>query len=327
MRLRSAVLFSCLTAATSVAIFLTFSAPSAAHADDAAAERSCPTVDLTHDFNFGSPKSQKQLGWCFSYAAADVVSLELGRPVSSFDIALSVFRARTDFSKPHEAITELHGGNVFETFDAIKNVGVCDGTKFSSTHPMSAKILPKVEAFAEQMRALKMQGRLSELEVRRQVTVNSFNLHAIFPRTTLAEFYQIFTQLDVKQPALITLADAVCGQRQSIPNFRYGIAYDKAKKINALKTVLRNKHGLWIQYSEKSLEDLNYVGRFGHASSILGMRYDKPSKKCEFLIRNSYGNFGQRGYDKKLVTKYANGNVWVDEDVIQKIVGHMAFIF
>ncbi|MBI3558003.1 MAG: hypothetical protein HY074_17200 [Deltaproteobacteria bacterium] len=62
-------------------------------------------------------------------------------------------------------------------------------------------------------------------------------------------------------------------------------------------------------------DDKNYKnGCGGHASILIGRRYDPKSRKCQFLVQNSWGATCDEPYSSKWTCERATGKVWVDAD-------------
>lgn len=289
-------------------------------------EADCPTVDLTTEFDFGPVRSQRQLGWCYAYASSDLVSYRVGRTVSPFDISLSVYRGRPDVQAGKAfKISSFSGANARETLEAIQKYGVCDGTKFSAEGDLAARALPQVETLILEIYNEFASGRPNEEAILARLRASDAILKPIFPSSTAEDLFSALALMKNDPHPLFTLIDTVCGERFVIPDLKFG--WDSSpNKIEAMRAHIAEKRPLYIAYSEKSIDNLDYVGRFGHASSVVGMRFDQASQKCEFKIRNSYGAQWPQKANKRLEGKYADGYIWIDEANMARIVGLVAWI-
>lgn len=289
-------------------------------------EAECPSVDLTTEFEFGPVRSQRQLGWCYAYATSDLVSYRVGRTVSPFDIALSVYKNR-DHVREGKAlrISTLSGANIKETLLAIQQYGVCDGSRFSAEGEIAARNLPKVETMILEIFNEFASGRPNEAALLESIRASAVTWRTVFPSTSSEELLDALATMKNEPNPIFSLVDTICGERLRLPEMKYG--WDaSANKVVSMRAQLEKRRPLYISYSEKSIDNLDQVGRFGHASSVVGMRFDKISQKCEFKIRNSYGAAWPQKANKRLEGKYADGYVWLDEENMNRITGIVAWI-
>lgn len=316
MRLRAAI------AALLLSNLLTIGAVNKAYGSDSS---SCPTVDLRQEFDFGIVRSQKNLGWCFAYAAADVIGFALKKQVSPFDIAINSFREK--FENGPESIRDFRGGNLRRSLRGVALRGVCDARKVSAASPLAVRSLLRIEEFAAEIAAEKRNRTLTDLEVRRRVSANAFFLRIVFPTSTLEELISAFRNIrDVKYP-ITSVINQICGARTSVASLDYRIRgrLDRSDNLAIFKRLLRERRPVIVGYSSQTLLDLNFANAEGdHASTIVGMRF--RNNKCEYLLRNSWGNSGQRKYDRALIQGYASGYVWIPENIMEQMVARFSWI-
>ena len=288
-------------------------------------EAQCPSVDLTTEFEFGPVRSQRQLGWCYAYASSDLVSFYMKRTVSPFDIALSVYRMRPNVQAGEVLrISTLSGANLRETLAAIQKFGVCDGTKFSAEGDLAARNLPHVETTILEIYNEFASGRPNEEALLNRLRAEMVTWQPIFPSSTPEQLFEALATMKNDPHPIFSLIDSVCGERVRVPEMKYG--WDaSANKVESMRQRLSEHTPVYIAYSEKSIDNLDYVGAFGHASSVVGMRFDKQSQKCEFKIRNSYGSSWPQKANKRLEGKYADGYIWLDEENMSRITGLVAW--
>ncbi len=96
----------------------------------------CSNVDNRSDL-LGPVRNQDSVGWCFAYAAADLVSYKLGTKISAFDLGLSYFQTKegkktiikasdkpTDINNPYK--TDYAGGAIQNSIATLyKQGGAC----------------------------------------------------------------------------------------------------------------------------------------------------------------------------------------------------------
>ena len=300
-------------------VLLTVAGPNLARANSADPS-SCPTVDLRQDFNFGITRSQKFLGWCYSYAGADVVGQRIGQNLSSFDLAVQVAQHRVqELNLKEQKLTDVSGGSLVDIGAVISTVGVCAGNKITSSDPNASNIIKEVEEAAIFVAEHRSRGAMSDIEVQRFVFARAPRFQKIFPTTSVWELVEHFKKLRNDKFPLAELFDQICGARKKL-NFKWHYQIGEYT-TEAMKAQLAERRALYLTWDEKSLEDLSKpIGLAGHASSVIGMRFNKTKNTCEFLLRNSYGDSLQRTYDPKIRNQVANGNVWVSEAIMGRIL-------
>lgn len=294
-----------------------------AASDDAS---SCPSVDLRHDFDFGMTRNQKFLGWCYSYAAADMIGKHIGQNISSFDFAVQVTQERAKrYNLQSRNLLNIDGGNTYDIKKVSSEIGVCAGDQITSSHPLSADVLKDVEdtaIFVAEQRAL---GKLSDQDLQTLIFSKAPTFQLIFPKTNVWDLVTYFKALNNTSPALAQLFNQICKVRYPVKaTWKQTVGSEMPART---KAQLKAGGALYIEWSEKTLENLSApIGPAGHASSIIGMRFNKSKNTCEFLLRNTYGNYPQRAYDLKIRSQVENGNVWVSEDLFKKIVSRAIFL-
>jgi aminopeptidase C len=79
---------------------------------------------------------------------------------------------------------------------------------------------------------------------------------------------------------------------------------------------LDNGKIIGIEYDAGILEDYNYAASVlnGHASSIIGRRFNEKTNSCEYLLRNSWGK-SCAGYHEDYECE--DGHIWMAESFFQ----------
>lgn len=283
-------------------------------------EESCPTVDLRQEFQFGLTRSQRSLGWCYSYAGADIVGHHIGQNLSSFDLAVQVAQHRIQKLKINETrLTKVAGGSLLDLKTVIEGVGVCSGQLITSSDPTSSLILRDLEEATILVAEKRAANAMTDLELQKFVFSQAPKFQRIMPTTSVWKMVEHFKNLKNEKYPLAELFDQVCGTRKKLfLDWQYQVGKRTTK---SMKHQLSKHRAIFVSWAEKTLEDLSKpIGPAGHASSIIGMRYNKAKNTCEFLLRNSYGNYPQRAYDPKIRTQVFNGNVWVPEELMGKMM-------
>lgn len=278
----------------------------------------CDSVDLRQKHDFGLPRNQGSLGWCYAYALSDLLGFELGERVSPFDLATGLYITQPAYGlDKKERLSQLAGGRIDWTFNAAKERGVCLEKRVSASGLSSARSLIEYEQLAASLSTLK-----SKLEISRFCHQNAFRLHQIFPTSSLAELQEAVENSADAQKPFIALADQICQPRRPIGNLSLAALKFSANAdaVRYIKSVLKSGRPAAIVYSSKTLRDTQYSGDADHASTVVGMRKTNTGT-CQFLLRNSWGSVNTRPYAPELKSNYQGGYVWVDESVMTRMIG------
>lgn len=287
-------------------------------------EDSCPTVDLRNEFDFGAVRNQKNLLWCYAYAAADIVSFKLKKQVSPFDLALSTiqqFMINDPTLRP-SYITDVPGGNIEVLSQAIAKYGVCDAVKFSASNDFSAPALPEVEKDVTQLVRGYRAGHLNEAQIRKAFLNSGTKYHAVFPTSSQEDLVQALLHDEDTTYPLVGFVNQICANRTQA-RFNFGrevrgeIPGDLA--FRSIRGILASHIPVVVNYGSGVLHNINSQAIGGHESSLVGMRFNKAQNRCEFLLRNSWGDFSpSTSYDPRLKVATLNGYTWMPEEVIRK---------
>lgn len=300
--------------------------------DFPADENSCPSIDLRSEFDFGPVRNQKNLGWCYAYATADVVSFRLRKQVSPFDIALSTIQTyiRDENIKP-VTLTSVEGGSVPVIARSIAERGVCDAVKFSASSNLAAPALEQVELTVIDLVRKLRSGSINEFQVRKSVTANTSTFHTIFPTSSLEDLVQAVLQNQNINYPLQGFVDQICSKRNSaVLGWGSEIRgeYSSDIKFRSIRGVVASHMPVLINYSSEVLKDVNATSVGGHASTIVGMKYNSQRNRCEFLLRNSWGVADPyRVYDPELRPMISNGYVWIPEETLRKNIQSAWWIY
>lgn len=300
--------------------------------DFPADEESCPTVDVRADYNLGNVRNQKSLGWCYAYAIADIVSFKLRRDVSPFDIAFTTVQYYINEEKLTPLnITSVEGGSVPIVSKAISDRGICDSKKFSASNPLAVDSLVAVEANVKKLVDGLSEGKISEIGVRKELAARVQDYNTVFPTSSQEELLNaILNDRNYKYP-IAGMVDNICVDRAS-GKFAWGWEmrddFAEDMKFRSIRGILASHFPVAINYSSEVLKDVNATSVGGHASTIVGMHFNQQKKRCEYLLRNSWGVADpQRVYDPELRPMIAQGYVWIAEDVLRKNIAAAYWIY
>ena len=333
--------------------FLFFFFPSA-HADPIDAlrrieQKECNHYDLSHKFPWPS-RDQDSMGWCFGFIGADIISAKLKKQVSAADVSMNYFYGKNDdlSAKAREQrldfirtfsnggyvdvsfalgrksgsineIDKLSGGWMNKSIDATQYRGACLESDFPS------------EDYRFSRHIYNLKTLLRSLEANQSTETPEAYIEAVNEVTSslpVAKQKDVIAALsDRDLDPFSSLGDKLCKNR--IP-FRFNhlkdhwfsnehVDYPKEKK-QKYSTVNKNLaagHPMSIAYSSKVLYDPKAKrSKSGHASIILGQRFNPKNNKCELLLRNSWGDCGYA--HKSYECNKKNGHIWLPRDALLK---------
>ncbi len=301
-------------------------------------------VDTT---SMGPVRDQQDTGWCYASAAADVLSWHSKKKVSMVDIAIlhNNFSVETLRSRK-EWLDRLENLSPFYK-DLLTKAGYIKNDESSVAPTISDINRAKLEihvtdggtdgAFTEKAMGIAMtQGVCSEIDIpsdkgndtlgTRRLSayyskyfpdaINSsqcVNLNgqtkAMFPNLNLKQIEEIIDRTDPFK-LLLKLRNANCKQTIQFPNKKVVSAFvpQVRETLRLINAQLDKRQPSILMYDTSMISDQSG----GHASTIIGRRFNETKKICEYQIRNSYG---PAAHSKKV--KYDNGNYWVDERTLK----------
>lgn len=293
-------------------------------------ERDCTPVDVRNEF-LGPIRDQKEIAWCYAFTAADMLAhaFKLRSPISAADIAINYNQSalsklsrwfnpgftsslseeprftpqETGFNKI-ALMREMNSGycpeSVFSSEQWIK-VQKADGAWVKSTVPMFEAIENISHLYAK--RSNLTSENVPFYFAFKNVDVNTF-VHLLHTSKNITRFYS-------------ALREKICSQDRT--EFPYSLharmVFRNPWIFERIGGVLESKSIVGLDYDYRILKDRKHRGILFselHTSSIVGRRWNTQRNKCEYLIRNSYGN--QCDYDPSYGCE--GGHVWIDESVI-----------
>lgn len=252
------------------------------------------------------PKNNDQgnLRWCFAYSAADILSYFEKIPLSSYSIATN----HHSFNQYDKPITEI--GSV--TGEAIVRATYSKGLCLENETDFTGGDWGKLSEFIAKIES----GNIIELgftclKKDKETTIDLIEnvqkiLEAIPPNQRIAAIfemtcknpYQLKNKYNVKMSHRLYV-----GQEKVMEDL------DKALDSNEPVSI-----GYDIDLVLKKDEDEHRP--YLHASTIIGRRWNEATSKCEYLIKNSWGN----ECPKKIKIDCTNGNFWASREKLQSSI-------
>lgn len=269
----------------------------------------CSRVDLRNNSVLGPVWNQGNVGSCASYTAADLLSYHLQRRLSPLALHLGFHRFQ-----PNALVA--NGADV----PAIVEMGLqgymCLESRLSSRQFGTREYMQWSAAIVEMRRNIARN---------RQCTQAGLDaLHHIFPSLTMEQLTNMSLYARDDQ-YLDNMRAASCGGDR--PHFRVRPFVRRApanyenidRQLDATKPMI-------LRYSSTVLRqpDPNYNGndKGGHASMIVGRRFNPRTNQCEYLVRNTWGP----GCASYAPNECENGNIWIRRDALMRRSSEITYL-
>lgn len=289
--------------------FIAFSTPT--FAEDLA----CEKVDLSPQF----PKIRNQgnSGWCFAFAAADLLSFYEGTNISALDVVIlhNEVREPEALGLSQEELMRKNGWAAHALDRALKE-GFC--TEGETPSELNDKDLSQFLFQLEHSKTQNIPGE--ELKV---------DIKEVFKQTpqTLLKIYETSSKFDLVR----NLAKSNCKRRPftKISGARKIYWQEQGRNhgdivLPQIQKMLDRKLPVIINYDSSGLLPLlpgNPIR--AHYSLVVGRRQNLSTGACEYKIRNSWGSKNQ-GYRSSIES--INGYQWVTEAFLKENLFETVFI-
>lgn len=268
-------------------------------------------IDLRND-SLGSVRDQDSIGWCYAFAASDLLSYKLKKKISAADLAINFNDTWLNnlFKKMGNGEQDFAGGQEDEAIKATsKKGGACLEENFKSDDNGYAQLKTTLETI-DHLQIIPETGLSSTC---------SNATHALFPHVKTSDYLNIMKHTSRNELVRMLSAKA-CAPRIPLDNLKPKLhrAYlekGRYELFNKIDQQLSNNNIVSIGYNAKALFDINTNKKGAHASVVVGRRFNARNGECEYLIRNSWGR-GCSAYDRRLSCE--EGNIWVPKSVLVK---------
>ncbi len=314
-------------------------------------QEQCSSLDIRDQMepemraHFSTPRNQGSVGWCYGFVAADLLSVDLGVPISSTFVSATynqgvrrnpITRAIMSVIRPQEGQT---GSNVGEggfirqaILQNMRQDFICqeDGLPFDSNNESGTlshiRFLEDLEIF---------------LEDRRGGEVNLNDCAAFAYQREINPFIGENLQLLANQLTnhhideyLANLVHNACPASQRVPVVEKRVLKRRAPSqgnaravdnwFNDLGNVLERGGAVGFEYDSGPIL-LKNGGIAPHASVITGRRWSEG--KCQFKVRNSWGE-DCSVYDPSVIESCneGEGSFWLSDDELLEISTNISFI-
>lgn len=318
---------------------------------DSKEEESCSPKDFAN--RLGPVRDQTDKGWCYAFSAADLVTFKVGpdtvnfsRRVSPSDMALLFNRektAKTLFDRTDIAAEE--GGWPDK---ALRNALDYGGFCLEKNAPSEDFAFGTLDDVISDIRSLD-PGPNSSPDFEEKLCHKFQRVVELFPNIQFQEYADIFAALGDKDwNYFVKLNEMNCaGERHS-----YGITKEKIHFLGN-ENVVRDRDDIRNRRepvaSETSLEmigaideqlnknNISTVGvrtglilkndpKSGHAMTLVGRQWDRKTKTCKYLLRNSWGVGCSSKIKDALCSKAHTGHLWVDRESLNTYIKSVTYI-
>ena len=278
---------------------------------------------------FSTPRDQGSIGWCYAFASADLLSAEIGQPVSGMHAAII-----NNVSQKKKITASLGIGRGNKSFDEVYEAGVPKDTIneiVKNGYICSEKDLPYDSAYTDQVyhliKALEnfKSYDMNEAQLCHQmeffVDTHDLSIDAKVIAKSLMEdnLNQTLEKISIQQcknkmlpvPKLTTKTTLVPKVgKKSAKNF-----------LGDTNAILDQGKPIEITYN---IKHYLYEGMKGwHSSVLIGRRWHKGV--CQYQIRNSWGQSCEL-YNSKVECDLRSGTFWVNDELFVKATTHTRHI-
>lgn len=294
-----------------------------------APQDTCTPVDLRKKYsflNFASSQGNKNQS-CYAYAAADLVSFKLGRPISALDLQNSFEQSWA--GKSLSLLSQQRGLPQWAIEEGLKK-GFCSDEKVRSSNGVQISLKSKVVSdFTKTLLDLKqIQTKLSAMtsdhryEYAYCEASKIEGLSYFFPKMNLNEVANILIESDSDE-IMNRLVEYSCEKNRIQADFKvissWGFGSRFLKKVSQITDEQLDQGNAIVLGFRGSLLKNIYTNEGEHAAMIMGRRWDPERNQCEYLIKNTWGPDCKkpRLYDPFFLKgRCENGNIWVPGELL-----------
>jgi hypothetical protein len=302
----------------------------------------CSTVDVRESLPadvktfMTTPSDQGDIGWCYGYTAADIVSQAVGTPVSALHLSAYYSSQVTLLGKIGRGVvnktTTPEGGMVSIAVKKMNELGhVCKESDIPSKGTKEVQITSRTtvhNGMAYLMNRMKdiRKGTCNDL------CQKSFDqlVEGFFPATPPATMKKyLLANRDVSlEDVVFYFLDSSC--RSKSIRLRNDLDYKTwGKKTHPFDSIndqidwlLNRRKLISMEYDASEITDVGGIFGAGHASTIVGRK--KIGNACYYMVRNSWGT--SCDYRKGIICLKEQGSYLVHENTMKSMAKKLVWI-
>jgi hypothetical protein len=278
--------------------------------------------------SLGKVRNQSGLSWCYAYAVADYYSYYLNKKVSAVDVVISFVDHLRKQGSHREMLSDTKGQYLDQVLELVYKDGLCLESEVNSdaiSHQQvdygllleGEEVIREIESVKRSFDQLERIGRVAQLKCEENQLVSS-----VFPRVSYVDTFNALSFYTLDE-IWAGLRDEHCSKKHKIAGkFKVKSAIkrdhgDSLPLLRLINSMLDSKTGK----TEGSPVLLHYAANlprgskpitvnldeFNHASMVVGRRINSKTGRCEYLVRNSWGE--DRSPNPNL--EWEDGNFWV----------------
>ena len=291
-------------------------------------EANCQKMGLKA--KFGPPRDQGNMGWCYANTAADLLSYHFreelnNKPVSAAYVALK-------FNYNFWAQNFMEGGFTYLALNEALKSGLCpktfdddlmaDGTK---------KTLKEKLKFILDLKDSLDAGNVEEVKKAILASNKAKSVLRTIP------VYDLLTLLSLspKEKVLGNIADYMCADKRHKvirPAHKHFMTkYTLASRMDLIDEINENLNqmnpvgiGYFADFFDS--ENARKTEDSRHMSVIVDREYNKNTRMCEYLIRNSWGKRCTGYKNPKIKARCKDGYVLVPEDILHEYIFSVTYL-
>jgi hypothetical protein len=307
---------------------------------------SCTPVDLRtgpKGFLLTEPNDQGSIGWCYAYAASDLISFKLGKQVSAAYLSFAANRAyreksqkenegffRRLFYRKSDSDTSIReGGYIDDVVSIFNKQGACSESKLSSKETVYGFNGVIWRTLGELHNTDKTKFSTYRLAERCKSMQTEYELlKKVFAGLDQETFAKIFFELSDQDAEIYfdEIAKAYCGKNNLIfadgPLILINVSSSSQVRMTTIDSQLTNGNPLGISYYTKKFVDRTTDGY--HASVVIGRRWKDGA--CQYLIRNSWGQSCSTYRPETTDCEEKSGSFWVKGSDLESAVRNVTYI-
>lgn len=314
-------------------------------ADQTIDEQNCSTKDFSA--SFGPVRDQGNIGWCYANVAADMLTYRYknelqGRRVSAGYVALAFNEVM--WKKPND-----DAGDVIPAVLAAEYFGVCT-TDFEEAALKSGPF----ETIRDKINNLVLLKTVYDKKKKNPAYRDPFEAHLnryISSNSLINKISREELEYTLRNSSVRTfprkLADRICDKDKKKLKFKLDLNFEfflfegiknfifqkgtdvsksgKAGIINSINKQISRDKPVAAAYKTNIFYEPGsdyYKNAGSHVSVLVGRRWNKQSKTCEFLLRNSWGKncYSYSNPELKGKCDPNTGYVWLSSEILKRSV-------